>query len=95
MNKQETLDYLEREARRFAAMYAVGTDGRNTFNIFADKIASCAQVDPLEEEGGRTCETCQGNGEIVTDWERYMHGPLDEKGDDAIAPCPDCEGSPQ
>ncbi|MFN3387478.1 MAG: hypothetical protein ACK40O_00990 [Allosphingosinicella sp.] len=39
------------------------------------------------------CERCQGNGEIVTDWERYLHGPLDENGDDAVAACPDCGGA--
>jgi len=44
---REKLAYLEREARRFAGHYPQGTDGRNTFVIFADKIASCAQVDPL------------------------------------------------
>lgn len=38
------------------------------------------------------CETCQGNGEIVTDWERYLHGPLDENGEDAVTDCPDCDG---
>lgn len=38
------------------------------------------------------CERCQGNGELVTDWERYMHGPLDENGDDAVEECPDCHG---
>lgn len=39
------------------------------------------------------CETCQGNGEVVTDWERYLHGALDENGDDAVADCPDCDGT--
>ena len=39
------------------------------------------------------CERCQGNGEIVVDWERYLH-PLDgDVGDEAVAPCPDCQGS--
>lgn len=32
------LQYLEAEARRFAAFYPEGSDGRNTFLIFADKI---------------------------------------------------------
>ena len=43
-------------------------------------------------EAAKFCETCQSNGEVVTDWERYMHGPLDENGEDAVAPCPDCNG---
>ena len=35
----ETLQYFETEARRFAEMYPQSSDGRNTFVIFADKIA--------------------------------------------------------
>lgn len=38
------------------------------------------------------CKTCQGNGEIVTDWERYLHGRTGDTGDEAIADCPDCDG---
>lgn len=39
------------------------------------------------------CEQCQGNGEIVTDWERYLHGKLGDKGDEAVTECPDCNGT--
>lgn len=39
------------------------------------------------------CEKCQGNGELVTDWVRYLHGPLDENGEDAVEDCPDCDGT--
>lgn len=42
---------------------------------------------------GGMCERCAGNGEIVTDWERYMRGPLDKNGEDAVKPCPDCDGT--
>ena len=38
------------------------------------------------------CERCQGNGEIVTDWERYRHPYEGDKGDEAVAKCPDCGG---
>jgi hypothetical protein len=31
--------------------------------------------------------------ELVTDWDRYMHGPLDENGEDAVAACPYCDGT--
>ncbi|MBA8904850.1 hypothetical protein [Aminobacter ciceronei] len=41
---------------------------------------------PVSDE---TCATCQGNGEIVTDWETYLHGDDDEH---ATAECPDCNG---
>ena len=34
---------LEREARRFADCYPESSDGRNTFVIFADKIAALAE----------------------------------------------------
>lgn len=57
---------------------------------------------PLRSEGGmRTpidhsevvqCERCQGNGEIVTDWERYLHPRVGDVGDEAVAECPDCDG---
>lgn len=39
------------------------------------------------------CERCQGNGEIVTDWERYRHPREGDKGDEAVAECPDCFGT--
>lgn len=40
-----------------------------------------------------TCERCQGNGEIVGDWERYLNPEEGDVGDDAVAPCPDCGGT--
>lgn len=39
-----------------------------------------------------TCQRCQGNGEIVTDWDRYLHPLKGELGDEAVAECPDCSG---
>lgn len=38
------------------------------------------------------CETCQGNGEVITDWERYLHAHSGDAGDEAVAECPDCSG---
>lgn len=38
------------------------------------------------------CETCQGNGEIVTDWDRYL-GETDDVGDGGYLDCPDCDGT--
>jgi DnaJ-class molecular chaperone len=35
----------------------------------------------------KSCERCQGNGEIVTDWERYLES------DEGTAECPDCDGT--
>jgi hypothetical protein len=40
----DALAYLEAEARRFAGFYDEGSDGRNTFVMFADKIAALATV---------------------------------------------------
>lgn len=42
--------------------------------------------------GPKRCETCQGNGEIVTDWERYLKPHEGDVGDEAVAECPDCGG---
>lgn len=44
------------------------------------------------EDEGVPCETCQGNGEIITDWNRYLHAFPDDNGDEAVAECPDCDG---
>ena len=39
-----------------------------------------------------TCVTCQGNGETVTDWERYLNARRGDVGDEAVTECPDCNG---
>lgn len=39
-----------------------------------------------------TCKRCQGNGEIVTDWNRYLKPRAGDVGDEAVADCPDCCG---
>ena len=46
---EESLTYLEEEARRFAGCYTPHSDGWNTFIIFADKIHARAA---LTREGG-------------------------------------------
>lgn len=38
------------------------------------------------------CKTCCGNGEIITDWDRYLHGHEGDVGDEGTADCPDCDG---
>ena len=40
-----------------------------------------------------TCEECQGNGEIVTDWDRYLSPHKGDIGDEAVAECPVCDGT--
>ena len=39
-----------------------------------------------------TCTRCMGNGEIVTDWDAYLHPPKDAT-EEAVADCPDCDGT--
>jgi hypothetical protein len=39
------------------------------------------------------CQTCQGNGEVVIDWDRYLRGHMDEHGEEAVTECPDCGGT--
>jgi hypothetical protein len=41
----------------------------------------------------RMCQTCQGNGEIVMDWGRYLEPHPGDKGDEAVCDCPDCDGT--
>ncbi|CAM4133514.1 hypothetical protein KESI111651_04175 [Kerstersia similis] len=48
-------------------------------------------ADGLPEE--ETCQECQGNGEIVTDWEWYKHPRPGDVGDEAVTVCPDCDGT--
>jgi len=39
------------------------------------------------------CKTCQGNGEIVIDWARYLEAHAGDKGDEAVDVCWDCDGT--
>ncbi len=39
------------------------------------------------------CDRCCGNGEIVTDWDEYLHPPKDADPDAGTATCPNCDGS--
>ena len=38
------------------------------------------------------CKRCCGNGEIITDWDRYLNPDEGDVGDEAVADCPDCDG---
>lgn len=40
----------------------------------------------------QSCQRCQGTGEIITDWDRYQEPADGDKGDEAVAECPDCDG---
>lgn len=57
--------------------------------IFARYSQPAASAEPEQE----ICQRCQGNGEIVTDWDRYKNPRPGDVGDEAVAECPDCDGT--
>ncbi|OOO22745.1 DUF551 domain-containing protein [Agrobacterium pusense] len=57
------------------------------------EAALSAQVQDADEQRTETCQRCQGNGEIVTNWERYRHPHQNDAGDEAVAECPNCDGT--
>lgn len=59
-----------------------------------DGGGDCGHIDEDDAgEGGLPCERCQGNGELVADWDRYMNGQPGDKGDEGTEDCPDCNGT--
>lgn len=61
-------------------------------------VLLCRAALSLPREGeavaaSEDCERCCGNGEIVTDWERYLHAHDGDVGDEATEDCPDCGGT--
>lgn len=65
---------------------------RNQDALVAALTASASEPGPVADDSRETCQRCQGNGEIVTDWERYRHPNEGDVGDEAVAECPDCNG---
>lgn len=53
-------------------------------------LASTPAPQPALEED---CQNCAGNGEIVTDWGRYLKAHPGDVGDEAVAECPECSGT--
>lgn len=43
-------------------------------------------------DSGEVCERCQGNGEIVVDWETYLHPTSLAAEEKSVRECPDCYG---
>ncbi|MCW1412184.1 hypothetical protein OLZ32_27935 [Rhizobium sp. 1AS11] len=56
----------------------------------AERSFAVADINPAPAQV--SCERCQGNGEIVTDWDRYKHPHKGDVGDEAVTECPDCGG---
>lgn len=38
------------------------------------------------------CTWCSGNGEVVTDWDRYLNPHEGDVGDEAVKDCDVCDG---
>ncbi len=73
--------------------YRVHSDVCRAFNdLVAASLTSSPGKDGGQEVEAVACERCQGNGEIVTDWERYKHPHEGDAGDEAVTECPDCNG---
>jgi len=53
-------------------------------------LASTPAPQPSSEED---CQRCAGNGEVVTDWDRYLKAHPGDVGDEAVAECPECSGT--
>ena len=71
---------LEREARRFADCYPESSDGRNTFVIFADKIAALAKREPGSRHS--ISNTAQSTPAPASAWRRDINdGPETTQGD--------------
>jgi len=80
--------YVDEDEQCVASSIRVPVSDRKDDN---DRLASWNRRAPTPQPN-ETCERCQGNGEIVTDWERYRHPHEGDKGDEAVAECPDCGG---
>ncbi|MFG1332069.1 hypothetical protein V5F41_12555 [Xanthobacter autotrophicus] len=57
-----------------------------------DMLASAPPAPPAESVEV-DCQNCAGNGEIVTNWDRYLHSHPGDTGDEAVAECPCCDGT--
>jgi hypothetical protein len=73
-----------------------GAAGPNHYNSRFDwNTRAALEPAPMvaeEEVEQIQCERCQGNGEIVKDWDRYRRPHEGDIGDEAVAECPDCSG---
>jgi uncharacterized protein (UPF0335 family) len=67
-------------------------NGRGSAGQAEESVVTVVGTESGTVANFETCERCQGNGEIVTDWDRYKHPNEDDVGDEAVAECPDCGG---
>lgn len=80
------------DLRAIALWYA---DWNNSVRLpaIAKAAGGTAPAPDLITADTATCDRCQGNGEIVTDWDRYKHPHDGDVGDEAVAECPNCNGT--
>nr|DAQ12786.1 MAG TPA: protein of unknown function (DUF5351) [Caudoviricetes sp.] len=76
--------------------------GHTDLMVTPESIDAYMKDNPMEaqDEGAAgereqtDCKRCAGNGEIVTDWDRYLGAPQPrDQGDEGTTDCPDCDGT--
>ena len=83
------------KAAAIALVHEIGMSAEE-FTVHGDAIVQAFarhRTTSLAAQDLVDCETCCGNGEVVTDWERYKHPHDGDVGDEAVADCPDCDGN--
>ncbi|WP_296584274.1 hypothetical protein [Xanthobacter sp.] len=58
-----------------------------------DHVADAGKMIDPQPGAEEDCQNCAGNGEIVTDWDRYLKAHPGDVGDEAVAECPECSGT--
>lgn len=67
-------------------------DGYVTITTQADYFHRARAALTPSPDGKIWCERCQGNGELVTDWELYKASTGDADDEACLIDCPDCDG---
>ncbi|MFG1284438.1 hypothetical protein [Xanthobacter autotrophicus] len=69
-----------------------GKKFEGSFPVYLAAPVASHEPAAVSEEVAEQCATCAGNGEVVVDWDRYLHGLPGDAGDEGTAECPDCDG---
>jgi len=98
-------DFVTRFVKRMVERGGKQFDDGSSIEEYAQETAPLYWAEPDQREEGpeacadeapmlcrEQCKTCCGNGEVVVDWERYLHAFPGDVGDEAVAECPDCGG---
>lgn len=68
-------------------------DPERADDAFAAFLAALPQQASAEPVAENKCSRCAGNGEVVTDWDEYLHPPEGSDGDHATEACQICNGT--